>query len=173
MQKALLLKILMVLLLMAGIGIPLAMIQSTISERMRFRDEAVKSIATDSVREQTLIGPILVLPYTEEFEVEEEVGDEKNRKTKITTQRISQRKYIFPNDLQIRGTVDTDRRYRGIHKVLVYSGQYAISGDFTLPLLSDLARTQPKSRITLANPFGEYQIKLAASAIFRALFALA
>ncbi len=153
MQKTLFLKILMVLGLMALIGIPLAMIQATISERMQYHDEAVRSIAADSVREQSIIGPVLVLPYTDEYEEEVEVGDAKTPKTKIVTRSLNKRQYVFPNDLIIKGSIDTDKRYRGIHKVLVYTGQYALSGDFTLPKLADLPRDTVKSRITLAKPF--------------------
>ena len=63
MQKTLLIKALIVFGLMLLIGLPLLMIQETIKERMQFRQEAVDSIAADSVREQTIIGPILVIPY--------------------------------------------------------------------------------------------------------------
>ncbi len=68
MQKSLLFKTLAVFGLMLLIGIPLIMINATIAERMQFRDEAVRSVAADSVRAQSLLGPILVLPYTEEYE---------------------------------------------------------------------------------------------------------
>jgi inner membrane protein len=153
MQKTLFLKILMVLGLMALIGIPLAMIQATISGRMQYHAEAVNSIAADSVREQSMIGPVLVLPYTDEFEEEIEVGDAKTPKTKIVTRSLNKRQYVFPNDLTIKGSIDTDQRYRGIHKVLVYTGQYAVAGDFTLPKTADLARDNAKSRITLGKPF--------------------
>ena len=54
MQKTLLIKALIVFGLMLLIGLPLLMIQETIKERMQFRQEAVDSIAADSVREQTL-----------------------------------------------------------------------------------------------------------------------
>jgi inner membrane protein len=153
MQKALLFKLLIVAALMAIIGIPLSMIQATISERMAFRDEAVRSIATDSVREQTVVGPVLVIPYTDAFEEREDVSDDKEKKVKVTKHLVQRRALVFPNDLQIKGNMDTDRRYRGIHKVLVYSGQYAIAGDFVLPKLSELARAKPESRLETGRPF--------------------
>lgn len=153
MQKALLFKILIVMGLMLVIGVPLAMIQSTISERMAFRDEAVRSIAADSVREQTVIGPLMVIPYTDDYEVEEEVSDGKTKTTKTVKRTLNKRAYVFPNDLHIKGNIDTDHRYRGIHKVLIYSGQYAVSGDFILPKGADLERENPTSRIALGKPF--------------------
>lgn len=153
MQKPLLFKILIVIGLMLVIGIPLMMIQATIVERMSFRDEAVRSIAADSVREQTMIGPVLVLPYNDEYEEQEAVSDGKSTKTKTIKHSTNRRALVYPNDMQIKGAIETDRRYRGIHKVLVYSGQYAISGDFMLPKKDDLPRDAANSLLTLGQPF--------------------
>ncbi len=159
MQKTLFVKALIVFGLMLLIGLPLLMIQETIKERMDFRQEAVNSIAADSVREQTIIGPILVIPYTEQYDERVEVakGDDKEAKSPVRTEllrRTVQRRFlVYPNDLQITGSIDTDRRYRGIHQVLVYSGQHAFKGDFTLPASTQLPRKSPDSRVTTGEPF--------------------
>ena len=159
MQKTLLVKALIVFGLMLLIGLPLLMIQETIKERMEFRQEAVNSIAADSVREQTIIGPILVIPYTEQYEERVEVakGDDGEAKAPVRTEllhrTVQRRLLVYPNDLQINGNIDTDRRYRGIHQVLVYSGQHAFKGDFTVPASTQLPRKSPDSRVTLGEPF--------------------
>jgi inner membrane protein len=155
MQRSLLFKILIVVGLMAIIGIPLAMIQSTISERMAFRQEAVRSIASDSVRQQTLIGPVLIIPYTEQYEelVTLGVKDGDIQKTKTVTRTFNRKFSAFPNDLKITGNIDTDRRHRGIHEVLVYSGQHAFSGNFVLPTKDAIPLEKPNSRITLGHPY--------------------
>lgn len=153
MQRSLLIKTMMVIGLTLIIYIPLVMIQSTISERIWFRNEAVRSIATDSVNEQTLIGPVLVIPYTDEYEEKEDIGDAKVPQTRTVQRKLNKRLMLFPNDLRIKGGIETDHRYRGIHKVLVYSGQLALSGDFSLPDRSALSPEKPDSRITLAAPF--------------------
>lgn len=153
MQKALLFKTLIIVILMFILGIPLAMIQSTISERMAYRDDAIRSIAADSVREQTMIGPILVIPYVDEYEEKEDVSDGKTTKVKAVKRTLNKRFLVFPNDLQIKGNIDTDQRYRGIHKVLVYSGQYAIVGDFSLPAFDTLPRAVPQSKLIPGKPF--------------------
>lgn len=151
MQKTLLLKTLVVLALTLLIAIPLSLIQSTISERMRFRDEAVRSIAADSVREQTVIGPLLVIPYTDEYEEEQLISE--TQKIRTVKRSESRRLVVFPNELRIKGSIDTDHRYRGIHKVLVYSGQHALSGDFVLPKRADIKQEKPGSKITMGQPF--------------------
>jgi inner membrane protein len=53
----------------------------------------------------------------------------------------------------VTGNVAPDQRYRGIHKVLVYSGQYAFSGSFSVPRADTLVRANAKSRITPGTPF--------------------
>ena len=67
MQRSLFFKSIIVFVLMLLIGIPLMMIQSTISERMRYRDEAVRSIAADSVSEQSIMGEYLTLALAKYF----------------------------------------------------------------------------------------------------------
>lgn len=152
MQKTLFTKSLTVGLLMLIIGIPLMMIEDTIKARSNFRNEAVRSIAADSVGQQTLLGPILVIPYSEQYEEEEVV----NAVTKLTIKRqhsLQKRLYVFPDDLKMQSTIDTDQRYRGIHKVLVYSGQNDINGSFHLPNLSAFQREKSGSTIVLGNAF--------------------
>jgi inner membrane protein len=151
-QKTLLFKAVIIAVLMFIICIPLLMIQGTIHERIAFRDQAVSSIAADSVREQTMIGPVLVLPYVEEYEEQVAIPDDKDGRTRIQKYALNKRLLVFPGELAIKSSIRTDQRYRGIHKVLVYSGQHAISGEFTLPANSALPRTRPGSTVTLKAP---------------------
>ena len=159
MQKTLLIKALIVFGLMLLIGLPLLMIQETIKERMQFRQEAVDSIAADSVREQTIIGPILVIPYVEQYDERVEIAADKDQKSSVAARtqvqrRIMQRRLlVYPNNLQQNGVIETDRRYRGIHQVLVYSGQHAFKGDFTVPSLEQLPRKTSDARIAVGQPF--------------------
>lgn len=153
MQRTLLFKILIIFGLMAVIGIPLAMIQSTISERIAFRQEAVRSIASDSVRQQTIIGPILIIPYTEQYDELITVRDGENQRTKTVSRTFNRKFSIFPNNLKITGSIDTDRRHRGLHEVLVYSGQHAFSGDFVLPKMDAIPLEKPNARITVGQPY--------------------
>lgn len=151
MQRTLLFKILIILGLTALIGVPLAMILNTIVERSQFRQEAVNSIANDSVREQTITGPILVIRYTDEYDELITFEEDGKKKTDTVARSVQRAHLVFPNDLDVRSSIKTDRRYRGIHQVLVYGGKHAISGDFVLPTMNELPRAVPKSRITLGQ----------------------
>jgi inner membrane protein len=151
MQRTLLFKILAVIALTVLICIPLSMINFTIMERAQFRQQAVASIAADSVREQTITGPILVIRYTDEYNETVSVPDGAKTRTEIVARSISRSHLVFPNDLAIDSTIKTDRRYRGIHQVLVYGGKHLVSGDFVLPLLTELPRTSAQSKLRLEH----------------------
>jgi inner membrane protein len=151
MQRTLLFKTLIVVGLTLLIGIPLMMIQSTIEERISYREQAVKSIAADSVREQTMLGPLLVIPYNEEFyEKQGPIGD---AAPVLLKRSVPHQMLVFPNQLQVNGVIDTGHRYRGIHRVLIYNGQHTFSGDFRIPAKADLPLHQPGALITVGEPF--------------------
>ncbi len=147
MQRTLLFKILVVIALTILICIPLTMIKLTIAERTAFREQAVASIAADSVREQTITGPILTIRYTDEYDETVTVPDGAKTKTEIVARSETRTHLVFPNDLAIDSGIKTDRRYRGIHQVLVYGGKHIIAGDFVLPTMSELPRATTRSKL--------------------------
>ena len=148
MQRTLLFKLIAILSLTLVIFIAIGLIENTISERSHFRQEAVASIAAESVREQTIIGPVVVIPYDEQYD--EQVT--KDDVTKTVTRTVRRQHLVFPNSLKVVGNIDTDQRYRGIHQVLVYSGQHKFTGDFVIPAKAELPRASTGSRITLGRP---------------------
>jgi inner membrane protein len=152
MQKTLFIKMLMVGVLMLIIGIPLSMIENTISTRLQFRNEAVRSIAADSVGQQSLLGPVLVIPYSEQYE-EEEVIDAASKRSVMRQRVLQKRLFVFPHELTMQSTIDTDQRYRGIHKVLVYSGANELNGSFTLPEQNAFRREKSDSIIVVAPAY--------------------
>ncbi|WP_338847372.1 cell envelope integrity protein CreD [Massilia sp. W12] len=151
MQKTLLLKVLSILLLVALITIPLMMVEGIITSRIHYRDEAVSSIAADSVSKQTLVGPLLVIPYTETYQ-EEQIDDTTKQKV-VRNLKLNRHVYIFPNELTLSANMETAQRYRGMYKILVYSGQHKITGDFDIPVLEQIAPEKPNSHIALGQPF--------------------
>lgn len=145
MQKRLLVKALIVAVLMFLLGAPLAMIQSVVQERMQFRDAAAAGIAEESVGTQQVYGPVLVLPYDEEYTVQESGEAKRYRKR---SQHL-----VFPQQLDVVSNMETERRYRGIHQILVYNGSHKFSGDFQVPALAELPHTVERSEITPRQPF--------------------
>jgi inner membrane protein len=152
MRNKLFQKVLIIVGLMLVIGVPLTMIQSTIQERSAYRAEAARSIAEDSVGYQRVQGPVLVMPYSEVYEVMEKVeGDDKRREPK--RYRKQSRHLVFPNQLDLDSTFNTERRHRGIHQVLMFNGLHEVSGNFVVPPLSALPHTVERSEITPGAPF--------------------
>lgn len=153
MQKALFQKFLMIACVLFLIGISVILINGVIEERSEFRNEAIQSIADDSVGQQTLAGPILVIPFTEEFREKREVDTPSGRQVTFQKRSAQRRHLVFPNQLKVNGAVDTHRRYRGVHQVLVYSGQFAFSGDIDVPSAAQLRIRYPNSTLTFDQPF--------------------
>jgi len=152
MQKTLLFKILAILALTVLIGIPLGMIHNTIEERSQVRQEAVQSVSAESVREQTVTGPILVIPYTDEYP-ETIAAKGANEPAETVSRSVRRKHLVFPNKLLVDGNIKTYRRFRGIHQVLMYGGTHDMRGDFTMPLENQLPRASNKSTLTLGRPY--------------------
>lgn len=147
MQPRLFVKLLIIFGLTVLIGIALAMVHGTIEERARFRAEAVRSIGAESQGEQTVAGPVLVIRYTDAFEEEELVTEGATTVKKAVARSVQRQFIVFPEDLKFNSNITTDRRYRGIHQVLVYSGSHDMTGEFVLPKLNDLPRANATSRL--------------------------
>jgi inner membrane protein len=108
--------------------VPLLMIQSTISERSRYRATVVADIARSYSNAQTLNGPVLVIPYrTGQWRT---VSEKSGRKELEWT---SQKLTVLPSKLQIGGNLAPDRRARGIYTVQVYTADLEVSGSFDIP----------------------------------------
>jgi len=154
MNKTLFIKLVAVVVLTAIIAVALGMIESTIVERKQFHDEAVRSIAQDSVHEQSVIGPIVIVPYAEEYtESVTETDDKKHEKISKVNHSIQRQLILYPEDLRISGNVTIDQRYRGIHKVLVYSGVHDISGTFAIPGAKSFVLERADSRLVLGHAY--------------------
>lgn len=151
MQRSLLYKFLIILGLTAVICVAMQMIQHTIRERSQYRAQAVQSIAADSVREQTIVGPILVVDYIDEYEEAVAGSGDKVGTTEMVARSVRRQHLAFPNELTVDGMIQTESRYRGIHEVLTFTGKHSVMGDFQMPLKSELPRANLKSRITLSK----------------------
>src|SRR5690606_23263299 len=105
-------------LLAVALLVPLALIQGQVRDRTAYRDKAAMSIAASWTGEQTIIGPLLVVPYT--VQVEKDVWNreaEEYQKVALTEQR---RLVLAPSVLAARADVGVEKRQRGIFAVPVY-----------------------------------------------------
>lgn len=107
--------------------IPLGMIRGVVSDR-----KVVKSVAASDIRhswgaDQTITGPILRLPY--------KVENKTVYGSPYTENRVL---HLLAEELIITAEVATEIRYRGIHKVPVFSADIGIRGQIDLAALDTL-----------------------------------
>jgi inner membrane protein len=107
--------------------IPTVFVQLLISERSSRRADATAEVSESWGGAQTLIGPILSIPF-KEF-----ARDEKG----IVSFTIRYAHFL-PDHLQIKGSLEPEIRYRGIYEVPLYSSQFVVQGQFSMPDLHKL-----------------------------------
>lgn len=139
MGKLLNYKVVIIALLMLILMIPLAMIRGVISERTSYRDQARQSIAESWTGAQKVLGPLLVVPYTEVKN--RSVWDENLKRYREESYTSRDYLYILPDQLNVAAAMHTDERSRGLYSLPVYTSEMSIDGEFnTRPLVELVAR---------------------------------
>ncbi len=135
MNRTLGLKLLVIAAITGVILIALAMVNGTITDRQKYRDDAVKSIEASYAGPQVLVGPVLVRPYTQTTEtIEEDQKGKKNKVEHVTALTATS----FPHVLDVRGQLKPSERRHGLYRVTVYeySGQLKGSMEVVQPQTS-------------------------------------
>ncbi|TVT39139.1 cell envelope integrity protein CreD [Hymenobacter setariae] len=123
------LKLLSIGILLLLLLIPSSMVESLITERAGNRDAATEEISAQWGGPQLLLGPVLVLPYT----AVETLGTDDKRPTEVTRYLC-----LLPDTLSSTGTLEPERRHRGIYEAVVYRAKIRVQGVFQAPPLADL-----------------------------------
>lgn len=124
-------RIVFISVLAALLLIPVGMIDGVISERQNRREEAVREVTSIWGERQTVIGPLLVIPYLKKITENDKDGVVKTR-TEVNYASF------LPESLRTGGRLRCETRYRGIYKVPVFAADLAISGYFVRPNFSEL-----------------------------------
>ncbi|MGC9326126.1 MAG: inner membrane CreD family protein, partial [Candidatus Hinthialibacter sp.] len=125
-----LLRVLLIGFLILLLQIPIAMIDRVINERQSRRWQANEDVTSKWGNQQTIIGPMITVPYVVEFSEKDEDGN-------VTIRKEVNRANFLPLDLHISGNIDCEVRYRGIYKVPIYHMDLVATGEFTRPNFSD------------------------------------
>ena len=104
-------------------------VNGIILERKQNQDNVKADIAASSAREQTLIGPVLVVPYVQEYPETIEV----NKIQKIVTRSYAGKLYLLPEALNLKGGFTNEVKSLGIYKALMYQLGGSMSGQFKIP----------------------------------------
>src|SRR5262249_12754513 len=105
-------------------------------------------IAATSFGKQLFAGPVLSLPYTEEFE--ELAGD--GREQRIEKRRIERALRLYPINSELAGNIAVWEKHRGVVKVRTFNLQATVRGEFMLNGKIRLARSRTDSRIVFGTP---------------------
>ena len=116
------LKVFIIAVLVFALMIPAAMVRSLIHERENRQASVVRELSSKWGGAQTLIGPVLALPFDQPI-------PGPNGKPVMTTQYL----HILPEQLDIAGHVTPELRYRGIYEAVLYNTRLKLSGAFAKP----------------------------------------
>ena len=161
MDRAQLLKTLVVAGLALALLVPVAMIRDLIGERQARRNEAVQGIAEGWGGRQALTGPFLAVPYERSWtEVIRDTVDGKERERRI--ERTESRVARLPVET-LDWTVDaaTSEKSRGIYKARLYVARVQAQGTIAIParfgVSEDAGRIRwgkPRLALGVADPRG-------------------
>lgn len=107
--------------------IPSFLIQFLISEREERSESVADEISQKWGQEQTITGPVISIPYKYHFEMNDKM------------EQIIRYAHFLPDNLDIKGSIASEVRYRGIYKAIVYQSNLTISGSFSSPNLNSLS----------------------------------
>lgn len=124
MRLNLFLKVVILGALTFAFAIALLSIYGVVVERKRYRDQVVSEVAQSTARNQTVVGPLLVVRYREQVET-----GAKDHTTRTQAGEI----VVLPETLAIRSRVEVEERARGIYRAPVFRSRQTLNGTFELP----------------------------------------
>lgn len=111
-------KLIMIGFLIAVLMIPTLMIGDLTNERKHRRDSAVIEVGTKWGGEQTVAGPVLIIPFIS---------------PKNGINNPNDYAFFLPEELNIKGELDPKTLKRGIYEITTYGSKLVLSGKFLRP----------------------------------------
>jgi inner membrane protein len=112
-------KLVTICVLMLALLIPASMVKSLIWERDLRKQSVITEINHKWGEAQTLVGPILSIPYLVHVE---------DKKGKTTT--VTKYLHLLPDNINIKSRINPQVRYRGIYEAVLYNTILSIEGRF-------------------------------------------
>jgi inner membrane protein len=121
----------MVLLAFLGLFllIPLEMIKSIINERQKTSEDVKKEIAFQWAGQQSITGPVLNIPVRI-------FPEKKDAEPYISVF------HVMPENLNVKGEIQTEKRHRSIYQTVVYTADLNISGNFIIPEINKEGKSE-------------------------------
>jgi inner membrane protein len=135
------LKFLLVCALALIMFVPIGFVMFVQADRQSRWNSAISEVGGAEGGQQTVVGPILLVPYTKQIE-----GSDGKAVT------IRNEAVVFPETGTAKVVTDTTVRTRGMYEVPVYEAQVDLAAVFDPVLAADaLAKMDPAARFDLAN----------------------
>jgi inner membrane protein len=131
-QESIMIKLVSIGFLVLILLIPSSWIQSLITERQLRADETMDEIASKWSGNQTVAGPILVIPYKRQEYID-------TGKDGIKVNEYIEKAFFLPNELNITGQLSPSTLSRGIFDAVVYETKLDIQSQFSAPDFKSLA----------------------------------
>ncbi len=125
-EESIMIKLFSIGFLVLLLLLPASWIQDLMQERESRADGVIREISSKWSGNQTLAGPILVIPY----KVQEKIDRGKNG---IEIIERTDKYYFLPENLSITGDVTPDVLHRGIFDAVVYTSALSINSGFKRP----------------------------------------
>ncbi|MET3494022.1 cell envelope integrity protein CreD [Variovorax boronicumulans] len=155
-QNSVLVKVAGLFFLVLLLCIPLAEIDSINRARGQSQREAAGELAATYAGRQTMVGPLLLVPYVERW-----MEPLRNAQGKVIGQEARSKEMthvVFPDKLHIEGTMAPQERYRGIFKIPFYTLNATLTGNFAAYDPKAVARSEADSKIEFRTPFVAFNV---------------
>ena len=125
-KESVALRIILIASIIILLIIPMLMVQSLITDRQSYRQEAVNEISKGWAGVQTIAGPMITV-------------SQKIEKTDSKGNKYINTKYYryLPENLKIDVEVVPEKRYKGIYEVMLYKSKVKMSGSINLSKLKE------------------------------------
>jgi inner membrane protein len=128
-------------------------INSLILERQYRQTEVKQEIAQSSAGGQNIVGPVLAVPYIEEYtEYIDDFSSGKNIQ-KTVLKRDESTAYFLPENLELNGAFTNEYKKLGIYKALMYQLGGNIKGSFRVPANFDVKPAHKNGQITFSAAY--------------------
>lgn len=149
MKYSLFAKITLIFLITIILAIGLTRISFLIDERTERRNGVVAGIAAATARDQILVGPVLVIPYTRIVKTLKPSEKDENKIIEFE-KRSSERFYLLPTELDAQTKLNTEQVRRSLYHAVVFGANTAFKGRFASE--GETFKPAPNEQIVFGEP---------------------
>ena len=149
MRNPLFVKVVLVFLVTVVLATGLSQIDYLVRERTQRRDQVVAGIAAATARDQTLVGPLLVIPYTRIVKMQKPSEQDETRMVEVE-KRYADWLYLLPAELDVQANLNTEQIRRSLYHAVVFSGTVSLKGRFAAD--GELLKPGPNERFEFGEP---------------------